>query len=289
MNHLMGTLMLGVTLGCATIMAAEVPAILPRSDASPVSDGKVKVYILAGQSNMVGFGYLKDLRPVCPSIFLSADPNIKVGRMPVGPSALLKYEVYLSAEKGAPSGASVLVYSGACREGADHDSMKPVKEAIIALGTVDDRLPSLEGPHTAVAQAFIKEPMGGMHEIHPGFENCTYAIASPGGREVYRREIGKEAFLTPVLLEQGKRYPIFITYLKSGSTALWLKQIDLKWKGDLASLIRKGKYIWFADEKGEWTVRQDVTYWETRVSNDEGGSGCWRIVFSGNTNCDDRI
>ena len=273
MNHLMGMLMLGVTLGSVAMMAAEVPAILPRSDASPVSDGKVKVYILAGQSNMVGFGYLKDSRPVYPSIFLSADPNIKVGRMPVGPSALLKHEVYLSAEKGAPSGASVLVYSGAYREGADYDAMQPVKEATIALGTVDGQLPSLEGPHTVVVKAFIEVPMSGMHEIHPGFENSTYAIVSLGGREVYRREIGKEAFLTPVLLEQGKRYPISITYLKSGSTALWLKQIHLEGKGDLASFLRDGKYSWFADEKGEWTVRQDVTYWETRVSKDEGGNG----------------
>ncbi len=45
-------------------LAADVPAVLPRPDQTPPSDGKVKVYILAGQSNMVGFGYLQGARPV---------------------------------------------------------------------------------------------------------------------------------------------------------------------------------------------------------------------------------
>ena len=36
--------------------ASDVPAILPRPDKTPPSSGKVKVYILAGQSNMEGQG-----------------------------------------------------------------------------------------------------------------------------------------------------------------------------------------------------------------------------------------
>ncbi len=55
--------LLGLLLGFGPGMAAEVPEILPRPDTTPPSEGKVKVYILAGQSNMVGFGYLKDSRP----------------------------------------------------------------------------------------------------------------------------------------------------------------------------------------------------------------------------------
>ena len=101
-NGLKWALMLAVSLGCVPGMAAEAPAILPRPDTTPPSAGKVKVYILAGQSNMVGFGYLQGSRPVYPSIFLSADPNIKVGRMPVGPSALLRHGVYQKADEDAP-------------------------------------------------------------------------------------------------------------------------------------------------------------------------------------------
>ena len=123
-------------LGGVPAVGSDVPAVLPRPDNSPPSSGKVKVYILAGQSNMVGFGYLQGSRPVYPSIYLSADPNIKVGRMPVGPSALLRHGVYQGPERDAPSGARVAIYQGAYQEGVDYSSMKPVRETTVALGTV---------------------------------------------------------------------------------------------------------------------------------------------------------
>jgi hypothetical protein len=124
-----------------------------------------------------------------------------------------------------------------------------------------------------VPKAFIDVPKSGTHEVHAGFEDSTHAVVSLEGKEVYRKDPGKEAVITPVPLEQGKRYPITITYMKGGSTALWLKHIDLKGHGDLATLNQEGNYPWFADEAGEWTVRNDVTYWETRISKAEGGSG----------------
>ncbi|MEN9018993.1 MAG: sialate O-acetylesterase [Verrucomicrobiales bacterium] len=250
-----------------------MPATLPRPDATPLSDGKVKVYILAGQSNMVGFGYLQGSRPVYPSIYLSADPNIKIGRMPVGPSALLKHGVYQTTNEDAPTGAKVAIYSAAYKADTDYSSMTPAKETTVALGKVDAQLPSIDGPHTVVAKAFIDVPMSGLHEIHAGFEDSTYAIVSLEGKEVYRKVSAKDAVITPVPLEQGKRYPITITYMKGGSAAFWLKHIDLRGHGDLATLNQEGKYTWFADEEGKWTVRNDVTYWETRISKEEGGSG----------------
>lgn len=272
-RELSRALMLAVSLGCGQATAADVPAVLPQPDSTPPSDGKVKVYILAGQSNMVGFGYLQGSRPVYPSIYLSADPNIKVGRMPVGPSALLKHGVYQSAEKDAPAGAQVAIYSGAYRAGTDYSALKPVKETTVALGTVAAQLPSLDSPHTVVAKAFIDVPMSGTHELHAGFEDSSHAVVMLEGKEVYRKDPGQDAVVTPVPLEQGKRYPISITYQNGGSAAFWLKQIDLKGHGDLATLNQNGKFTWFANEEGKWTVRNDVTYWETRISKEEIGSG----------------
>ena len=106
---------------CGSGIAADVPAVLPRPDKTPPSAGKVKVYILAGQSNMVGFGYLQGSQPVYPSIYLSADPNIKVGRMPVGNSALLRHGVYQSADSDAPQGAKVSIYRDDYKEGTDYN------------------------------------------------------------------------------------------------------------------------------------------------------------------------
>ena len=263
----------GILLLCLTgALAADVPALLPRPEATPPSNGKVKVYILAGQSNMVGFGYLQGSRPVYPNIYLSADPHIKVGRMPVGPSALLRHGVYQADGQNAPKGARAAIYQGAFKEGKDYSALTPVKETTVALGTVAAGLPSIEGPHTVVVQAFIDVPMSGTHEIHVGFGESTDAIASLEGKEVYRKEPGKEPVVTALFLEEGKRYPVTITYVKGGSAAFWLKHVDLKGRGDLASLNQQGKYQWFADEEGKWTSRNDVTYWETRISK-EGGSG----------------
>lgn len=258
---------------CGTAYAADVPAILPGSDPTPPSGGKVKVYILSGQSNMVGFGTLENAKPTYPSIYLSADPALKAGRMPVGTSALLPHGVYQSADKDAAKGAKVAVYKGAYEEGKNYEALQPAKVGTVALGTVSEQLPAIDGPHTVVAKAFIDVPMSGKHEIHAGYEDSTHAVVTLAGKEVYRKEPGKEAVVTPVDLEEKKRYPVTITFMKSGSAAFWLKHIDIPGKGDLASLIKEGKYTWFGDGKGGWSVRNDVTYWETRVSKTEGGSG----------------
>ena len=271
-HELKWTLIFCVSLVPSLASAVDVPAILPRPDHSQPSAGKVKVYILAGQSNMVGFGYLRGSRPVYPSIYLSADPSIKVGRMPVGNGALLRHGVYQGPESDAPKGATVAVYQGDYEEGADYSSMKPFKETTVALGTVSAKLPACADPHTLVVKAFIDVPMSGTHEIHTGFEQSTHAVVTLAGNEVYRKEPGKDAVVTPISLEKGQRYPVIITYLRGGSAAFWLKHINLTGQGDLTTLIENGKYPWFANDDGTWTVRNDVTYWETRISqNGKGG------------------
>lgn len=264
---------LGVLVSpCA--MAAPVPAVLPRPDGKPADmTKKVKVYILAGQSNMVGFGMLSGTRPAYPSIFLSADPSILPGLMPVGASALLPLRVYQSADKDAPAGAKVAIYQGAYDPKADYLKTKPVKETTVALGTVAEKLPAIDGPHTVVARTFVEVPMTGTYVVHPGCEDSSYAIASLDGQEVYRRNPGEEAVLTKVALEPGKRYPVGITYLKSGSAAFWMEEVDLKGKGDLVTCIKEGKFPWFAEADGTWTVRKDVTYWDVRLSKEPLGSG----------------
>ena len=66
--------MFGVSLGlwvfgAVGAMAAPVPAIVPRPDGKPGDMAKkVKVYILAGQSNMVGSGSSRGPGRSIPSI-----------------------------------------------------------------------------------------------------------------------------------------------------------------------------------------------------------------------------
>ena len=60
--------------------AAEVSFPLPDPDGKPGDATKpIKVYILAGQSNMVGMGNLSGARNVYDGVYLSSDPDIPDG------------------------------------------------------------------------------------------------------------------------------------------------------------------------------------------------------------------
>ena len=72
-------------------LAAEViPADLPAPDDKPTAKDKpVKVFILSGQSNMLGFGKVEGSNAMYSSVFLSADPSVTASKIPVENSALM--------------------------------------------------------------------------------------------------------------------------------------------------------------------------------------------------------
>ncbi len=62
------------------LAAADVPAQLPDPDGKPGDATKpVKVYILAGQSNMVGMGNLSGAKNVYTGVYFSSDPAVPDG------------------------------------------------------------------------------------------------------------------------------------------------------------------------------------------------------------------
>jgi hypothetical protein len=64
--------------------AKEIPARLPAPDGKPGNPAKpVKVYILAGQSNMVGMGTLAGAQNSYAGIYLSSDPEIPAGPLEI--------------------------------------------------------------------------------------------------------------------------------------------------------------------------------------------------------------
>ncbi len=257
-------------LSAAALHAApEIPLELPRYDGRAGDSSKpVQVYILAGQSNMVGFGHIDNSRPLHPSVFLSADPAVIPGEMPIGGSALAAHRIYQSADADAEPGAKVALHEGAYDHEADYARLTPAESATVALGTFSEDLPALDGPHTAIVTAYIEVPETGTYTLHPGFRDSTHAIATLGGREVYRREPGGRPIITKTKLEAGERHPLTITYLKTGSAALWMEQVDLKGTGDLMSYINQGKHTHLIEPDGEWVVRDDVIYKEALLRPD---------------------
>ena len=257
-----------------TALAVEVPKELPAPDGKPADQSKpVKVYILAGQSNMVGMGDISGARPLYPSVFLSADPHIIAGSMPIGGAGLAGHGVYQSSEANAAQGAKVFVYQGAYDSKADYDKLTPAKTATVALGSVSEKLPAMDGPHTQVVSAFIDVPASGNYTVHAGFEESTCNVVTLDGKEVYRKEIGGKPVITKVALEAGKRYRVAITYFQGGSAAFWLEQVDIEGKGDLVTLTKKdGKFRYLLDEADKWTARTDVFYKEARLHPESAGS-----------------
>jgi len=70
--------------------AKEIPAQLPDPDGRPGDATKlVKVYILAGQSNMVGMGNISGAKNVYTGVFLRSDPAV-----PEGPQMIYKVGNY---------------------------------------------------------------------------------------------------------------------------------------------------------------------------------------------------
>ena len=135
----------------------------------------------------------------------------------------------------------------------------------MALGTVAEKLPAMDGPHTVMVRAFIDVPAGGNYTVHAGFEDSTCNVVMLDGKEVYRKDIGGRPVITKIALEAGKRYPVTIIYFKGGSAAFWLQQVDLEGKGDLETVTRKDKkFTYLLDDAGKWSVRNDVFYRQAR-------------------------
>jgi len=239
--------------------AKQIPVQLPDPDGKPGDATKpVKVYILAGQSNMVGFGTLKGARCPYNAIYLSADPDAPMGPFEIyrgGKYKIAELGIYVSADANAAKGATVSTGKGT-----------------IALGDSTGSLPVKAG-QTCVVRAFIEVPESGNYICGPGYGGSSYNVMELDGKEVYRKGIGKAPVRQKVTLEKGKRYPIKITYFKGGSTAFWMSQVDLLGKGDLEVLTKRDKkFPWMIDNEGNWTVRKDVYYQEVRIAKD--GRGC---------------
>ena len=255
--------------GTATAAGHDIPAALSRPDSTPpVTDKPVKVYILAGQSNMVGMGDIKGARPEYPSIYLSADPAVIEGRMHAGTHRSRGACTWFW--RGTPGLRSHGLYRDATGDATGAIVTVGNKTRTMKLGQVAETVPTEVGVKT-IANAYIDVPATGNYLVHVGYGDSSHAIAQVNGQEVYRKEPGGEATLTKIKLEAGKRYPLQITYLKGGSAALWLEQVDLVGVGDLVTLTKKdGKFPYLLDDKGEWSVRPDVFFQEARIGKREG-------------------
>ena len=207
--------------------ASEVPFPLPDPDGKPGDVSKpIKVYILTGQSNMVGAGKVNGGSSRWGSEFI--DPVVSV-------------------------------YEGSYDPKANYDELKPIKTAWLEKfgGTNPSPYP---GGGTQVTRGFVQVKETGIYEFRPGYGGSMHNVMEVDGKEVHRKEVGKEIVRTGIKLEGGKKVPFKITYFTKDANGLgWIVRLDVP--GTLSALVNyENKYPYLKNDKGQWVSRDDVWY-----------------------------
>lgn len=211
-NTLQRTAFLGITL-CLTFASAL-----------SAQEAPVQVYILSGQSNMVG-----------------------IGKVDGGGSSWRK----------VVSEPVVSVYPGPYNSDADYDEMQPTQSLALERFSTNDAYP---GKGTHVLRGYITVEETGIYEFRPGWDQSTQNITYINGKEVHRKEPGQnEAIRHPIKLVGGEKTPFKTVYLsKNGSSTGYFSRLDVP--GTLKVLVQEGKFQYLVDDEGQFLPRDDVWY-----------------------------
>lgn len=190
-------------------------------------DKPVKVYILSGQSNMVGIGTVNT-------------SGSRWGKEMIEPV--------------------LSVYAGEYDATADYDKAEPTKT--VKLESFGGVKPTpYPGGGVQIVRGKVKMPTTGAYEFRPGFGDSQNNIMVVDGKEVYRKEPGqKNPTYNAVKLEADKEVNFKITYLTNGANGLgWTARVDFP--GTLNTVVKQqGKYQELLDDSGNWASRDDVWY-----------------------------
>lgn len=242
-------------LACPVIALAMLVAPLLTTSAAAEQDKKVKVYILSGQSNMVGIGQVS------------------------GGSARWGKEF---------TDMVVSIYEGAADAKTDYDKLKPTKTVSLAeyagMNSTDGNPSPKEG--VCVLRGQITMPVTGVYEFGSGYGSSELSIMSVDGVEVYRKEPEGKASHTAVKLEAGKKVPFKVTYLhQEGCPVVAVDNgvcpVGWHWRTDIPGTLdtvvkQDGKFKYLVNDKNEYVPRDDVWYTGvvTAVANKWLDIGC---------------
>ena len=186
----------------------------------------VKVYILSGQSNMVGIGQVTGGGTRWGANFTDIE---------------------------------VSVYEGAYDATADYDALKPLKTTNPeSFGGVNPT--PYPGGGTHVARGFVTVKETGVYEFRPGYGGSTANLMKVDGKLVHKKTADGVSRFTPVKLVGGQKVPFKIVYFTSQANGLgWIARVDIP--GTLSTVVRQdGKFPYLLNEQGDWVSRDDVWY-----------------------------
>ena len=190
---------------------------VPHAIAEPV-----KVYILSGQSNMVGIGQVNGGGSRWGEEFV--DPVLSV-------------------------------YEGSYDPAVDYAAQTAKRTMPLeAFGGV--RPTPYPGGGVQIVRGTLSVKTSGLYELRPGYGDSTYNVMTVGGVEVYRKEPGQEeASHEDLRLEGGKRYPFKTTFFTRAANSLfWVGRTDVP--GTLDTVVKQqGRFPWMLGDDGKWKLR----------------------------------
>jgi len=217
-------LILSLIFALALMLAATPAAQGQNKDQAPV-----KVYILAGQSNMVGIGTVQTSGQRWGNEMI--DPVLSIYDTPPSPDT-------------------------------DYDSLEPTQTMPLdSFGGVKPT-PYPPGGGTYVVRGTVKVPEAGTYEFRPGYGNSTHNIMTVDGKVAHRKQPGqKHAESTGITLQADQPVPFKIVYLTNENLRGlgWTARIDFP--GTLHTAVKEqGKYPFLLDDQGNWKVWDDAWY-----------------------------
>jgi len=202
--------------------------------ATPVlmAEKPVKVYILAGQSNMVGIGQ-------------------------TSPAGRTAYNTYVNPEDKSKEaqGCFISIYQGVYDPAVDYSQKEPVQTQQVRVGYwPHTAFAEIEGEQTQIARGYI-------HVDQPGrytFKSANGSICKVDGKVVYN-DLGEDKSEPEIVRYKTGTYPIEIIFNGQGRTNLTYNFYDLP--GSLYTVVKEnGNYPHLLNEDGEWASRDDVWY-----------------------------
>lgn len=218
-------------LAMGTLAPATAEQIkIPRPDGKTADPSKkIKVFILMGQSNMVGMGDLAGgstgWRPTLKNTVMS-------------------------------------VYAGAYDPGQDYEKAKALETIQVPIDKDWNLpLPADKSARTCILRGDIQPKEPGVYEFSPGYGGSAINIMEIDGKEVYRCEPGKQPARKTFTFEAGKSCRFKVTYLTAQvANPGWMTRTDIP--GTLGTLVKQqGKYPYLLDDQGQWSERKDVYFY----------------------------
>jgi alpha-galactosidase len=193
---------------------------------STAEEKAVKVYILAGQSNMVGIGQVTSGTTRWTTEFTDCVASL---------------------------------YEGAYDAKADYDALKPKQEVkLVEFGGLQPT-PFPKGG-TVVVRGKFQPKKTGIYQFSPGYGASTVNVMNVNGIEVYRMEVGGQPINKSIKLSETDKVAFKVTYFtESADSVGWYTRMDVP--GTLHTIVNEEKqYPYLIDKAGNWVVRDDVWY-----------------------------